>query len=165
VSELPIVYATEVKPEWVDYNRHMGDFAYGIVFSHAGDGFMELVGLDPAYRDGTGCTIYTLESHTKFLQEVHLGDTLKVTAQLLDCDGKRAHLYLHMYDLAGGLVAEQEQLIMHMRQTKGEGPRPEPFPPAMMEKLDAIFAVHRQLPPPPGAGRRMAIRRKPAPAA
>lgn len=165
MTDLPIVHTVDVKPEWVDYNRHMGDFAYGIVFSEAGDGFLELAGLDPAYREATGCTIYTLENHTRFIKEVHLGDRLTTTAHLLDCDPKRVHLYLHLYDGAGDLVAEQEQLIMHMRQAKGEPPRPEPFPEDMLAKLEAILVAHRQLPRPEGAGRPMGIRRKSAPAA
>jgi acyl-CoA thioester hydrolase len=161
MAGLPVVYSGEVKPEWVDYNNHMGDFAYGIVFSNSGDNFLELADLTPEYRTRTNCTIYTLETHTKFLREVDFGNALTVTAQLLDCDEKRVHLYLKMYDRDEALVAEQEQLIMHMKRPPGGTPAPTPFPPGMMEKINAIWAEHRLLPPPAGAGARMGIRRKP----
>ncbi len=28
-------YQTTVRPEWIDYNRHMQDAYYGLVFSYA----------------------------------------------------------------------------------------------------------------------------------
>src|SRR5690606_81464 len=68
MTDLPVVFRKDVQPEWVDYNQHMGDFAYGIVFSNAGDLFLEIAGLTPEYRDRSHCTIYTLENHTRFLK-------------------------------------------------------------------------------------------------
>ncbi|MCV2869292.1 hypothetical protein OEW28_11720 [Defluviimonas sp. WL0002] len=51
-------YRTSVRPEWIDYNGHMQDAYYGLVFSHAVDAFQDEVGFDAAYRKATGCTTY-----------------------------------------------------------------------------------------------------------
>lgn len=160
MTDLPVVFRKDVQPEWVDYNQHMGDFAYGIVFSNAGDGFLELAGLTPEYRDRSHCTIYTLENHTHFLKEVHADSAVHVTAQLLDHDAKRVHLFLRMYDRDGNLVAEQEQLVMHMQRLPGSDPRSAPFPDEMHGKIAKIFEQHRRLPKPEAAGAPMRIRRK-----
>ena len=97
MSKLPQVYSNRVPAEWIDYNGHMGDFAYNIAFSRAADGLYELFGLDPGYRERTNCTIYTLETRTGFYQECNLGDALAVECQVLDVDEKRVHMFLRMY--------------------------------------------------------------------
>lgn len=62
-----------VLPEWIDYNGHMQDAYYGLVFSQAVDALQDDVGFDQAYRQKTGCTIYLLEEHKFFLSEVKKG--------------------------------------------------------------------------------------------
>jgi acyl-CoA thioester hydrolase len=157
----PTVLEARVKPEWVDYNRHMGVFAYGIVFSDAGDAFMARFGIDENYRQATGGTIYTLATHTGFLAEAHEGEPITVDAQILDADHKRVHLFLCMHSLESGKVlAVQEVLLMHMRLVDGAQPRAEAFPKETQERLDAMKREHAALPWPEGAAAKIAIRRK-----
>src|SRR6202142_3053663 len=53
---------TAVRPEWIDYNRHMTDFRYGQVFGDAMDALYRRVGVDESYR-ATGRMYYSVESH------------------------------------------------------------------------------------------------------
>jgi acyl-CoA thioester hydrolase len=157
----PTVHETRVKPEWVDYNRHMGVFAYGIAFSDAGDAFMARFGIDEDYRKATGCTIYTLATHTGFLAEAHEDEPITVDAQILDADHKRAHLFLRMHSLESGrLLAVQEVLLMHMRLEEGAQPRAEAFPNEAQGRLDAMKREHAALHWPEGAGAKIAVRRR-----
>jgi acyl-CoA thioester hydrolase len=161
MSKLPVVLNVSVPSEWIDYNNHMGDFAYSIAFSRAGDGLFELFGLDPAYRERSLCTIYTLETRTGFLQECKLGDELFVDCQILDLDPKRVHIFLRMYRAGGSeLVACQEALIMHMRRDPGRQPVAEPMPRKMLDGLAAMREEHAKLPVPDEVIRKMGIRRK-----
>lgn len=161
MASLPVVYDGKVRPEWVDYNNHLGDYAYGIVFSNAADGLYELFGVDPTYREATGCTIYTLELHTTFLMEAHGGDPITVTAQILDADDKRTHLFLRMFrGMAGEQIATQEVLIMHMKRGPGMPPKGHPLPPDALAKLERLEAEHAALPWPDGVGAKIGIRRK-----
>ncbi|MCY4312525.1 MAG: thioesterase family protein [Gammaproteobacteria bacterium] len=89
-------FETTVKPEWIDYNGHMRDSNYGLVFSLAVDALQDAVGLDAAYRERTGCTIYLLEDHKFYLKEVKQGDQLRVVTHVLGVDEKRFHLYMIM---------------------------------------------------------------------
>src|ERR1035441_3602482 len=80
-----------VRPEWVDYNRHMSDFRYGQVFGDAMEPLFRQVGVDEAYRV-TGRMYYTVENHIRHLGEAKVGESLYVTAQMLEADDKRLHV-------------------------------------------------------------------------
>jgi acyl-CoA thioesterase FadM len=163
MNGLPKVFEITVPPEWIDYNGHMGDFAYNIAFSRAGDGLYEVFGLDPEYRRKTRCTIYTLETRTGFHRECKLGDELFVTCQVLDVDEKRVHMFLRMYRKnSGDLVAVQEALIMHMRREPGAAPVGAAMPPDMFKGLAALKRDHEKFPWPMETERRIGIRRKSA---
>src|SRR5215208_328111 len=152
MSKLPKVYANRVPAEWIDYNGHMGDFAYNIAFSRAADGLYELFGLDPSYRE-----------RTNFYQECNLGDALSVECQVLDVDEKRVHMFLRMYKAGSkDLVAVQEALIMHMRREPGLAPAAAAMPQEMFKGLAALKSEHDQLPRPAETERRIGIRRKSA---
>ena len=49
VAGIP-VYETPILPEWIDYNGHLRDAYYGLIFSQSTDALMDRIGLDAAYR-------------------------------------------------------------------------------------------------------------------
>jgi len=53
VAGIPI-HESAVLPEWIDYNGHLRDAYYGLIFSESIDSLMDRVGLDAAYRARTG---------------------------------------------------------------------------------------------------------------
>jgi acyl-CoA thioesterase FadM len=93
----PSIYSTPVAPEWIDYNGHLRDGYYTVVFSSAIDTLMDRLGLDGAYRQRTHCTLYTLELHVHFLREVMRADALDIKVRVLGADRKRLHVALDMY--------------------------------------------------------------------
>ncbi|MDQ0472448.1 thioesterase family protein [Labrys wisconsinensis] len=148
-----------VRPEWIDYNGHLYDGYYAVIFAKAVDEFLEHVGLDADTRASTRRTIYTLETHVRFLREVKLGAPLAVTAQLLEVDAKRARLFLEMHDTARDiLAATSEQLLMSIDQS-GEQPRSAPWLETSAAILEDLARQHAGLPVPEAAGRGIAIRR------
>src|SRR5690606_5886504 len=52
-----------VRDEWIDYNGHLSEAYYVLVFGHATDSVMEQVGLGPDYRAAQGASLYTVEAH------------------------------------------------------------------------------------------------------
>lgn len=120
------VYETEVHPDWIDYNGHMRDAFYGLVFSFAVDALQDEVGLDAAYRQRTGCTIYLLEDHKYFLKEVKVGVHLRVETVVLDCDAKRFHLHMRMiHDGADVAICEFVELHVNQVPTPHATPMPD----------------------------------------
>ena len=87
-SALPVL-ETIVASDWVDYNGHMNDAAYAIVFSRSVDALMDRVGLDAAVRKRTGQTLFTLQMMLHYFKEAREGDTLAVSFQVLEHDDKR----------------------------------------------------------------------------
>lgn len=109
------IYETTVISDWIDYNGHMQDAYYGLIFSFAVDAVQDAIGFDAVYRKCTGCTIYLLEDHRFFLKEVKLGAKLLVETVVLDSDDKRFHLHLTMLH-DGTPVSINETMELHVNQ-------------------------------------------------
>ena len=112
---MTLEFETTVKREWTDYNCHMRDSYYGLVFSLAVDAVQDEVGLDAAYRKRTGCTVYLVEDHKYYLREVVEGDRLRVSTRVLGVDDKRFHLYMVMTKDSEE-VCVGEFMEMHVQQ-------------------------------------------------
>ena len=107
------VFNQPVKSEWIDYNKHMQDAYYGLAFSYAVDHFQDCVGFDERYRTQSGCTIYVLEDHKFYLNEVKLGSELVIRTRLVDTDKKMFILHSEM-SVQDTLVATSEMLQAHI---------------------------------------------------
>src|SRR5271165_2547770 len=94
-SVLPVL-STAVVAEWVDYNGHMNDAAYAVVFSRSVDALMDRIGLDAASRKASRRTLYTLQAMLHYFEEAHEGDALTVVCRLLEHDDKRMRVWLEM---------------------------------------------------------------------
>ena len=150
------VHRTPVKPEWVDYNKHMSESCYLLVFGDNSDAFFRYFGIDEAYR-ASGRSFYTVETHIHYLREAMEGDPLRLTCQLLDLDRKRAHVFQAMHhEGSGDLLATAEQMLLHVDINTG---RAAPLPGELYERLLAIRAAHAPLPVPAQVGRTIGIRR------
>jgi len=123
----PSIYRTPVAPEWIDYNGHLRDGYYTVVFSSAIDALMEELGLDAGYRQRTNCTLYTLELHVHFMREVKQSDALDIRVRILGADRKRVLAALDMYTArSADPVATAEFMLLHVR--KGPAPAGAEFP-------------------------------------
>jgi acyl-CoA thioester hydrolase len=159
MSELITSWQGVVEHAWVDYNGHMNDAYYMVAFSYATDGLMALVGLDAAGRAATGHTMYTLEIHLNYVQEVHEGVAIEVRTQILGVDAKRVHLFhtLHRQD-DGVLLATNEQMLANIDASNAEtGPKTAPFSPVVAGLLLPLAQAHAALPRPANAGRSIAL--------
>ena len=123
---MPFEFTITVKPAWIDYNGHMQDAYYGLVFSYAVDAFQDWVGFDAAYRTATDCTIYLVEEHKYFLREVKESDPLAVQISVLGVSQKVFHLHCVMQS-GGHDVAISELMEMHVCQKPTPKGAPIPF--------------------------------------
>ena len=78
-----ITYRTPVREDWVDYNGHLRDAYYLLIFSYATDALMERIGLDADSRGQSGNSLFTLEAHINYLHEVKLGTEVWVQTQII----------------------------------------------------------------------------------
>ena len=158
VFDAPLrLYETKVLPEWVDYNGHMSEAFYVLVFGFTTDTFLDLIGMDADYRRRSGMSLYTLEVHVSYLREVREGEAVAVTTQLLDLDHKRAHVFHMMHHGEDDrLVATEEVMLLNVDTAKA---RSTPFPEEVLTQFRKIREAHTRLPAPEQAGRSVAIRR------
>ncbi len=147
-----------VRPEWIDPNGHMNVGYYLVAFDHASDAICKQLGVGWDYTEHRLGMIFALEARVSYHRELHAGDPLRFTAQILDYDAKRVHLFQSMYHAeAGWLASTNELLFMHI---DFETRRAAPWRDETMRRLEAIAAAHKVLPRPETAGRVIGIRRK-----
>ncbi|MGW2388144.1 thioesterase family protein [Streptomyces lydicamycinicus] len=143
---LPLFHQT-VRDEWIDYNGHLSEAYYVLIFGFATDALMDAAGLDAAYRERTGCSLYTVEAHVRYLREVARDSQLTVRTTVLGVDGKKLRLVHEMFagKLSGEPVATEELFALHIDQATG---RSAPMPRTARERLTGLIA-----PAPEWAGR------------
>jgi carnitine 3-dehydrogenase len=143
------LHETVVPPEWADYNGHMSESCYLLVFGDGADAFFRFFGVDENYR-AAGRSLFTAETHLRHLREARAGDRLRLTLHVLGVDAKRLHIAAEMLDDSGQVVSTAEQLLLHVDTGAG---RAAPFPSEIFERLAEIRAAHAALPVPDYVGR------------
>jgi acyl-CoA thioesterase FadM len=150
------LHETTVDHAWVDYNGHMSESCYLLVFGDSADAFFRFLGIDEDYR-AAGHSLYTVETRLHHWREVSEGEPLSLTLRVLDHDDKRIHLFHEMFHGGSGdLLASAEQLLVHVDM---EAQRSAPLPAELQRRLASILESHRTLPVPAVVGRPMGIRR------
>jgi len=138
------VYRDRVRAEWVDYNGHLRDAFYMLIFSFASDALIDHIGLDDAVRKARGRSIYTLEAHLNYLHEIKEGTPVRVDLRLVAHDEKRLHIYLEMFaDDLEKPVAASEQMLLHVDTS---GPKAAPFDADVDARVRALGLAHANLP-------------------
>ncbi|MDQ2095433.1 thioesterase family protein [Rhodalgimonas zhirmunskyi] len=146
-----------VRPEWIDYNGHLNMAYYNVLFDTGVDQLWEVLGFGPDYRDTHNHTTFIAEFHVRYLREVHEGDQLTVTYQLLDHDEKRFHFYQEILHPDGWVSASGEGLGLHIDMS---GPRVAPMPENILANFRALKKAHEALPIPATVGQPIGIKRK-----
>lgn len=144
-----------VRPEWIDSNGHMNLAYYVVVFDLATDKLYATLGIGDAYREATGNSCFTSETHTVYEREVRLGDRLRVHTWLLGSDAKRLHYFHELFHSdSGERSAVQELMALHIDMRVR---RVAPFPDAQRVALEQAVARYAPAELPKGAGRRIAM--------
>ncbi|MFD1360886.1 thioesterase family protein [Lentibacillus salinarum] len=157
MGEAKVIIQDTVPEAWIDYNGHMNDAEYVRAFSWGVDRFMTLIGITDDFRKAYQYTIYTMETHVCYLDEMKLGEPLEVHMQILDYDAKRAHVFYELFGENGKRAATSEQMLMGIDQSAGKAA---PFPDNIFAQLTELAKNHTPTEKPKEAGRVIGIRRK-----
>jgi len=152
----PVIEIEEVvRPEWIDSNGHLNLAYYVVVFDIATDALYTALNIGDAYREATGFSCFTAETHTVYEREVHLGDTVHVRSWLLGADAKRLHYFHEMFHSESGeRSAVQELMALHIDMGIR---RVAPYPPDRHAALQQAVADYAPAELPKGAGRRIGL--------
>lgn len=118
----PVVWREPAQDAWIDYNGHLSEPYYVLVFGHATDAVMDLVGLGPAHREEHDASLYTVEAHVRYVAEVPAGSELEVRSSVIGVTDKLLWIWHELW-VDGRLRATEEVLGVHVI-----GGRSAPFP-------------------------------------
>ena len=138
------VWREPVQDAWIDYNGHLSEAYYVLVLGHATDAVMDAVGLGPDYRSANDASLYTVEAHIRYLDEVSAGVELEARSSIVGVAPKLLWIWHELW-ADGRLRATEEVLGVHV-----SGGSSAPLP-------DDVVARAREacVAPPPEAGRRI----------
>lgn len=143
------LHRVTVQPEMIDYNGHLTEGWYALIFGDATDALYEHVGAGAAWRATTGCSLYTLEAHLRYLREVPVGAALTIATQVIGVDQKRVIL-AHEMERNGEVAATGEILAICVDTRAG---RSTVLDAGLHERLSALCTPD----PPDYCGRRIAL--------
>ena len=153
------LHSERVRRDWIDYNGHMHEAYYGLVFANASDALYDHIGLGRHYREKHQASIYTVESHIHFLREVGVRVALRVTTQFLGMDAKRMHIFHVMYSgETNDMLATGEYMMLHV--SMADGARAAPFADDVITRLSDVVLEHQRLPTPERVGRAITMSNK-----
>lgn len=152
-----IVCEGVVKPEWIDYNRHMNVAYYVLAFDLGIDALWVDFGIDDDYVDATQGSTFAVECHVSYLNELNENDPYVVTSQLLGYDEKRIHQFQRLYHAKQGfLAATAEWMNLHVNLGTR---RVTPWPETILQRIADFSRSQAGEVRPAEVGRRMSIKK------
>jgi len=148
--------ATPVIEEWIDHNGHLTDAYYLVIFTKATDALQDHLGLTLAHIQSTGETLFTVESHLTYLQEIGLGEMVTITTQLLQTDNKRMRVFHQMHNDQNDLLATVEMLFLSYNLVAKKVTN---FSAMMLKSLATLEKEQANTPWPEQAGKGIALKR------
>ena len=108
------IWREPVQDAWIDYNGHLSEAYYVLVLGHATDAVMDAVGLGPDYRSANNASLYTVEAHIRYLDEISAGSDLEVRSSIIGVSAKLMWIWHELW-ASGRLRATEEVLGVHVR--------------------------------------------------
>jgi acyl-CoA thioester hydrolase len=143
------VWREPVQGAWIDYNGHLSEPYYVLVFGHATDAVMDELGLGPEYRSENDASLYTVEAHVRYLDEVSMGSDLEVRSSVIGVTAKLMWIWHELW-ADGRLRATEEVLGVHVR-----GGSSAPFPEDVASRAQDVCVA-----PPEHSSRRIQLNDK-----
>lgn len=127
------LHSEPVQDAWLDAYGHMNEGFYVVAFSNATWPLQAHFGIDEkGYFKETGCAMYTVESHVRYLDDVKGGSTLEFDSMILGFDPKKLHI-AHVMKVDGKEKATFECLLLHYDTREG---RTAPMADSTLVKLE-----------------------------
>ena len=97
---------------WADAYGHLNEAYYLVPFSNATWIMQDHFGIGTEYFDRSGCAIYTVETHLRYLNDVRAPATMEIETLVLGSDAKRIW-FAHQMLVDDNLCATAEFMALH----------------------------------------------------
>jgi acyl-CoA thioester hydrolase len=108
------IWREPVQEAWIDYNGHLSEAYYVLVLGHATDAVMGAVGLGPHYQSANNASLYTVEAHIRYLEEISADSNLEVRSSIIGVSAKLLWIWHELW-VSDRLRATEEVLGVHVR--------------------------------------------------
>ena len=142
------VWREPVQDAWIDYNGHLSEAYYVLVFGHASDAAMVALGMTPEYLTQTRTSLFTLEAHVRYLDQIPPEAHLTVRSSVIGVTGKLLWVWHEMW-CDDRLRATEEVLGVHV-----QGGASAPFPAEVAARAQELLVD-----PPAEASRQIRLAR------
>jgi acyl-CoA thioesterase FadM len=105
-------HAEPMQKGWADAYGHLNEAYYLVPFSNATWKMQDHFGIGTDYFAATGCAIYTVETHLRYLDDVRMPATMDIETLMLGSAAKKIW-YAHRMLVDGELCATAEFMTLH----------------------------------------------------
>jgi acyl-CoA thioester hydrolase len=143
LDSLPVTFRQQIPESYRDEMGHMNVMWYTHLFSSSFDRFAAEFGFTEAYMLEHKMGSFALETHVRYLSEVHIGKHVTIRSRALARNEKRVHfMHFMTIDDTGALAATQEHVGAHIDMRIR---RMAPWPPDIAACLDKLIAEQNKL--------------------
>ena len=111
-------HSEPVQDSWLDAYGHLNEAYYLVPFSNTTWIMQDHFGIGVDYFEKTGCAIYTVETHLRYLNDVRAPAVVDIETLMLGSDAKKIW-FAHQMLVDGNLCATAEFMTLHFNTQEG----------------------------------------------
>ncbi len=146
------LHSEPLQDAWLDAYGHLNEAYYLVPFSNATWFMQDHFGIGEEYFKQTGCAIYTVETHLRYLAEVRAPANLEIETIIIGADAKRIW-FAHEMLCGGTLRATAEFMLLHYNTRESRTT-------AMPDEVQAALGEAAMAEPPDWASRSVGLQKK-----
>ena len=105
-------HSEPLQDAWLDAYGHLNEAYYLLPFTNTTWKLQEHFGIGVDYFDETGCALFTVETHLRYLNEVRSPAVMEIESVILGSDPKKVW-FAHTMMVDGSLCATAEFMVLH----------------------------------------------------
>ena len=111
-------HSEPLQESWLDAYGHLNEAYYLVPFSNTTWLMQDHFGIGTDYFDATGCAIYTVETHLRYLSDVRGEAMMDIETLMLGSDAKKIW-FAHKMLVDDELCATAEFMALHFNTREG----------------------------------------------
>lgn len=133
------LHSEPLQDAWLDAYGHLNEAYYLVPFSNCTWKLQDHFGIGVDYFEETGCAIYTVETHLRYLNDVRKPAVMDIESMIIGSDEKRIW-FAHQMLVKGDLCATGEFMVLHYNTREG---KTSPMPDNIQAKLQEAALSER----------------------
>ena len=113
------LHSEPLKDEWLDAYGHLNEAYYLVPFTNTTWLLQDQFNIGVEYFEQTGCALYTVETHLRYVNEVRKPAEINVESIILGSDAKKIW-FAHLMVVNEQICATAEFLILHYSTREGK---------------------------------------------